>query len=100
VRLDVQLNSDSMTSVDEPTRIWTKVFPNPATGDATVIKSDYPLTEISITDILGHVRKHEYLQSSCYVLPIDALANGIYILEIRSKNLRVIQQKLIINRAK
>ena len=100
VRLDVQLYKGSMTAVDGPAPKWLNVFPNPATGDNALIQSDFTLMEISITDIFGHVVKHVYPQSDRYILPINELSNGIYVVEVRTKDLRVARQKLIIKRAK
>lgn len=91
---------DLGVSIDKLTQNGLKVFPNPATGDDVIIESDYPLMEISISDILGRVRTHVFPQSTRYVMPIDALTNGIYVLIVRMKNLSVAQQKLIINRPK
>jgi hypothetical protein len=98
VRLDVQLADDGLISIKEPPLNSLKIFPNPATGDAVVIESDNPLEEIRITDIPGHLVMQSYPGIARYILPVNTLANGIYFLEVHLKNLKVAQQKLIINR--
>lgn len=91
---------DFGVSIDKLTQKGLKIFPNPATSDAVIIESDYPFMEISIKDILGREWKHGFPQNTRYALPINSLANGIYILEVCMKNLSVAKQKLIINRDK
>lgn len=100
VRLDVQLNKSKVNSVDEPNNAWLKVFPNPVTGEAAMIESSQPLEEIRMTDILGHKILQAYPKGTSYLLAVNEMHNGIYLVEVRLKNSVVAWQKLIINRAK
>lgn len=100
VRLDVQLYKGSNTTADGPTRNWIKVFPNPVAGEIAIVESDDPVSEIRITDITGKTILHAYPQSTRYIFPVAVFADGLYILEVHSRDKGVAQQKIIINRLK
>jgi len=93
---DAYITCNSGVGIEVAEYQWLKVFPNPASGDAVVIKSQIPLKEVSIINLLGQVMKHASVSGNSYVMPVNGLTKGIYSIEAISDNLKVTHQRLII----
>jgi hypothetical protein len=90
---------NSILQDDEPVRI----FPNPAANQVTIaftLKQSVPVTLVT-TDICGKEvqNKHlNFLQPGAHNVPMDisALPNGVYFLQVRSGDLVLSTQKLMV----
>lgn len=82
-------NSSAPTSVESTVRAdetSTKVFPNPATGVLTVVRSVADRADIRIADLKGAVVLTASIQERSSTIDISGLATGTYIIRITTAN--------------
>ncbi len=97
VKMDIKSSSSGFNEIsDKNSEI--KLFPNPAKNAFTIIIDNAEVnSEVLIYNIMGKLVKSELLQNKQKKINIDNLNNGIYIIEIKSKN-KTQTQKLIIEK--
>ncbi|HBX49660.1 MAG: hypothetical protein A2275_07865 [Bacteroidetes bacterium RIFOXYA12_FULL_35_11] len=89
----------SLTSIDDLIKDRSLIYPNPAFNTET-ITIDYNFNNavtLNIYNILGKLVRTEILQKDQNIFNLDYLYNGIYIVEIKSKEWSA-KQKLIVKK--
>jgi hypothetical protein len=71
------------------------MYPNPA-ADILNIKSESIIDEIFITDMSGKIIHHQHVRENTYVLPLNGVKNGTYLVRILTKDGTAMKQLLII----
>lgn len=65
-----------------------KIYPNPATDHITIDLNSAIANTISVMDMTGKLLKNITVNSTITTIPINDLANGMYLLELRNNNQR------------
>ncbi|MBS1598159.1 MAG: discoidin domain-containing protein [Bacteroidetes bacterium] len=96
------VHADGSVSYSAP--VWVRnpnsksplIYPNPVKGILNIVKGDDPITMISFYDIIGRVVKRiENNTDDIINTPVNSLANGTYIVEIKTAT-TVFRQKIIV----
>lgn len=74
------------TSITEVETITANLFPNPGTDVIYIRTNDYELKKVNITDLSGKIISENIYVENTIPIDISALANGIYLINIQSKN--------------
>lgn len=91
INIDTTLSTDNLSITDT-----IKVFPNP-TSDTLILKTNAPISSVSIYGINGRLTKKVALRGNDLYnnsLDVSSLAKGIYFLEIQSNNAKFIKRFL------
>ena len=73
-------------SVNEPTVISAKIFPNPAAGAFTIIMSEPQDILISIIDIQGKTIADRFIENKNSIFINESLSSGVYFVQLKTKN--------------
>ncbi|NRB59882.1 MAG: T9SS type A sorting domain-containing protein [Winogradskyella sp.] len=92
---DIQVADSSTLSVEENLVQEVQLFPNPASSQVT-IKTHSGIDTISIFDVAGkEVLQVSAINQNDYVLNVQSLSKGIYLLQIHGQNV-VMNKRLLI----
>lgn len=91
--VDVEVNS--VLSVDEKPALTVSVAPNPATSYVTVSANGVNSASVTLVDVLGNVVMKETMSGS-KTINVSDYKNGIYFLRIESDGLKAITRKIIV----
>ena len=87
---------DAVTSVEEDNTSFA-VFPNPASGAATVVFAAAGTAELTLTDATGRVVRTESFSGANGLTPLDltGLPQGVYMLSLTSGTSRLARQIVV-----
>ena len=80
---NIQQNPDCPTDIEENIIEELELYPNPV-GNTLNITSSETISEIEIVNVMGQVVRHIEVNSDNAVCDVEGLANGIYVVRIRT----------------
>ncbi|MBN4051466.1 ExeM/NucH family extracellular endonuclease [bacterium AH-315-M05] len=81
--IGINLNSDTITGIEEETRHNIRYYPNPAQNELFVHTS-FPVKELLIKDVLGRAIKHTMVSAYVTRISLKDIAPGFYFIQSMS----------------
>ena len=91
--IDVEVNS--IASVDEKPNLTASVAPNPATSYVTIKANGVNSASVTLVDVLGNVVRKETMSGS-KTINVSEYKNGIYFLRIDAEGADAVTRKIIV----
>jgi hypothetical protein len=87
----------TIVGLPQTTSYIYNVYPNPASDE---IQIELPVDNaiLTLTDLSGRVILTDQMNSNKKVISVDLLANGTYVLFVKTNDGKVYREKIIINR--
>lgn len=80
------------TSVSDLASSNVEIYPNPLSGDILMVENAKQGAQITITNIQGKVMISQKAGAGIHQLDVSSLQNGVYIVKVGSKTLKLIRQ--------
>ena len=74
-----------------------EVYPNPVNNKFNILTPNSENSELSIFDLHGRIIKNQFLENNLTEIDSSQLANGIYILEIKTEKIKYISKLVVKN---
>ncbi|KPE51169.1 GEVED domain-containing protein [Chryseobacterium indologenes] len=86
----VNVQAENLATTEVSKKAAVKIFPNPTTGSVT-IRTEGGLNQYEVYDLAGR----KLLEGNSAVISTEGLAAGTYLIKIRTKDHKVITEKII-----